>query len=213
MTVLEKVARLFSARKNPDAVAVLSPTGSVRNEIKIVCELFENGLPTYHLRKPRWSLDRVQSWIKSLPRVYRSRIVLHQFPELVEKFGLGGFHIRADDATPEEIPVEKLSVQCQHYADLEKCGNRFRRLMLGPVFPKKDRDITVPARTEQEYAAIVAYRRKTGGTCKIFAFGGVEIANVKRCKKMGFDGVAVVGAIWEAEDNPVAAFKKLSKKW
>lgn len=212
MTVLEKVARLFSTRKNTEAVVVLSPTGSVRGETKIVCELFEKGLQVYHLRKPRWSIDRVQSWIKSIPKVYRSRIVLHQFPELVEKFALGGFHIHADDSVPSCVPVEKLSAQCQHFSDLKKCGNKFRCLMLGPVFPKKDRDITVPARTEQEYAAIVAYYRQNGGACKIFAFGGVEADNVRRCKKMGFDGVAVVGAIWESADE-VAAFKKLCRKW
>lgn len=213
MTVLEKVARLFTARKKNDAVAVLSPTGSIRNEIKIVCELFEKGLQTYHLRKPRWTLERVQSWVKSLPKIYRSRIILHQFPELVNKFDLGGFHIHADDALPEGIPAEKISVQCQHYADLEKCGNRFRCLMLGPIFPKKDRDITIPARTEQEYAAIVSYRRQKGQTAKIFAFGGIEAGNVKRCKKMGFDGIAVVGAVWDGETDPVPAFKKLCRKW
>ncbi len=213
MTVLEKVARLFSVRKNPDAFAVLSPTGSVRNEAKIVCELFEKGLQSYHLRKPRWNPDRVQAWIKSIPKIYRSRIILHQFPELVEKFGLGGFHIRCDEAVPDSLPAEKISAQCQHYADIEKCDKRFRCLMLGPIFPKPDRDLTVPARTLQEYAAIVAYHRKQGGTAKIFAFGGVSENNVKQCRKMGFDGVAVVGAVWDDGKEPVPAFKKLCRKW
>lgn len=213
MTVLEKVARLFYSQRETDAIAVLSPTGSVRNEIKVVCELFEKGLKTYHLRKPRWSFERVQSWIKSLPKNYRPRIILHQFPELVTKFGLGGFHIRADEPVPEEIPDKKISAQCLDYSDLEKCGNKFRCLMLGPVFPKKDRDVTIPVRTEQEYAAAVSYYKQKGGTCKIFAFGGVEADNIKRCRKMGFDGIAVVGAIWEGEAEPVTAFSKLCKKW
>lgn len=212
MTVLEKVARLFSAREKSDAVAVLSPAGSVRGEAKIVCELFEKGLQTYHLRKPRWSLERVQAWITSIPKIYRSRIILHQFPELVRKFGLGGFHIHADDPVPECVPAGKLSAQCQDFSDLEKCGNTFRCLMLGPIFPKKERDLTVPARTEQEYAAILAYYRRNGGKCKVFAFGGVDIDNVKRCRKMGFDGVAVVGAVWDS-GNEVAAFKQLYRKW
>lgn len=213
MTVFEKVVRLFSSERKTDSIAVLSPTGSVRSETKIVCELFESGLELYHLRKPRWGLERTRTWLKSIPKKFRHRIVLHQFPELVKEFALGGFHIQANEAIPESVPREKISVQCQDYADVEKFGKKFRRIMLGPVFPKEGRDLTVPARTLQEYAAIVAYHRKQGGTTKIFAFGGVEEGNVKQCKKMAFDGIAVVGAIWDEGKNPVPAFKKLSKKW
>lgn len=213
MTVFEKVVRLFSAGKETDAVAVLSSTKSIRNEAGIVCELFENGLKFFHLRKPRWTVERVRCWIKSVPKRFRSRIILHQFPELVKEFDLGGFHIHAGETLPENLSPGKISVRCEHYSDIEKYGNRSRCLMLGPIFSKEDRDVTVPVRTFQEYAAIVAYHRKKGGKSKIFAFGGVDECNVKHCRKAGFDGVAVVGAIWDKGSDPISAFKKLCKKW
>lgn len=212
MTVLEKVACLFSAKKMSGTFIVLSPTKSLRNEAKIVCSLFEQGLEWYHLRKPRWTAERVQSWIKSIPKAYRSRIVLHQFPELVEKFSLGGFHVQAGTDFPECVPATKISVQCREYADLEKLGNRYS-VLLGPIFPRDDRDLTTPTRTWQEFAAILAYWRKHGGNNKIYAFGGISEQNIKICKKAGFDGIAVVGAVWESARTPTEAFRQLSQKW
>lgn len=212
MTVLEKVARLFSSKKNPGTVVVLSPTGTLKNEIKLVSALFEQGLQRYHLRKPRWNAERIQAWIKSLPKAYRSRVVLHQFPELVERLGLGGFHIQANDPIPDCVPAAKISVQCQQYADIEKFGKR-HTIFLGPVFPRQDRDWTTPTRTPQEYAAMLAYWRKQGGSHRVFAFGGISAQSSKICKKLGFDGVAVVSAIWESESTPEQALKTLLRQW
>lgn len=211
MTMLEKVSRLFSSKKNPGTVVVLSPTGTLKNESKIVCALFEQGLQHYHLRKPRWTAERIQAWIKALPKIYRSRVVLHQFPDLVERLGLGGFHVQAGNPFPNSVPAEKISVQCLQYADFEKVGKR-STIFLGPVFPRKDRDLTTPTRTPQEYAAMLAYWRKQGGTNRVLAFGGTSEDNVKLCKKLGFDGVAVVSAIWESEKTPVAALKSLLRR-
>lgn len=192
---------------------MLSPTKSFRNEAKLVCSLFELGLERYHLRRPRWTSDRVQSWIKSIPKACRSRIVLHQFPELVEKFDLGGFHVQAGRSSfPECVPATKISVQCREYADFEKLGARCS-VFLGPIFPRDDRDLTTPTRTPQEFTAILDYWRKHGGNNKIYAFGGISEQNIKICKKAGFDGVAVVGAVWESDKSPLDAFRQLSQKW
>lgn len=45
-----------------------------------------------------------------------------------------------------------------------------------------------------------AHRR----TARVYAVGGVTAERLGRCRELGFDGAAVLGAVWNAPD-PVAA--------
>ncbi|MCD8298742.1 MAG: thiamine phosphate synthase [Opitutae bacterium] len=213
MTVLEKVASLFMRHSNvSEHIVVMSPQGSVRDEAKLVTELFKNGLAVYHLRRPRWQKVRFKKFIEQIPEQFRSRIVLHHYPDLVAKYNLGGFHLGPNAEIPQGY-TGSLSAQCMQYSDAEKFGKRCRRLMLGPVFLKDDRDITIPTRTPQEFSAIISYwRKKNGSRTKFFAFGGVSGQNIATCKHLGFDGVTLVSAIWDSAD-PVKAFKEFKGKW
>ena len=213
MSVFKAVSALFFPPRETAPVVVLSPSGSLKNEADAVRGLFERGLSEYHLRRPRWNADKVAAWLRALPAEFRSRVVLHQCPELVKKFGLLGYHVSADAAFPADLPREKISVQCREYADLEKLGGACRCVMLGPVFPRADRDLTVPARTPAEFGAIAAYARGHGFSAPIFAFGGIAADNVRLCRKLGFDGVAAVGAVWESGSDPVSAYRALRRKW
>lgn len=216
MKVLDRVVGLFAGKKrSAKMIVVLSPTGTVKDEQKIVCELFRAGLQVYHLRKPRWSQEKITEWVNSLPHEYRSRIVLHQFPKLVSRLELGGFHLSPDMPEPGDEAGE-LSAQCASYSDIVRIGGDCRYVMLGPIFRPAGTDSRPslpPARTPQEYAAIVKYWHQNGGDAKVFAFGRIHAGNVHLCKKLGFDGIAVVSAIWNAKTDPVKAFKALCKKW
>ncbi len=212
MTVFEKVASLFSRRSNVSAgIVVFSPTEGLRDEAKLVTELFKNGLSEYHVRKPHWRRGRFVQFIKAVPEQFRGRLVLHQHPELVKTHGLRGFHLLAQGASGVPTDYEgHLSVQCGHYFDVEKFGKRSGSVFLGPVFPRKVRDGTT--RTLEEFSAIISYCRKRGFGEKFFAFGGITAKNVNQCKRLGFDGCALVSAIWESSD-PVEAFKEIKKAW
>lgn len=215
MSILSKVVGLISRNpevKNPH-FAVMSPLTEVSGELKIVRSLFDCGLSTFHLRRPQWTATRYKAWIESLPKELRSRIVLHQFPQLVKKYNLGGFHLAPGTAVGVAAGLTAtISGQCEDYAAMTAFGKRCRRLVLGPVFPPEKYDVTIPRRTVREYAATADYWRNHGGVGEVLAFGGITSANIRKCRKCGFDGVVVVGAVWNAS-NPVSAFKNLRKKW
>lgn len=194
--------------------AVMSPMNERSGEQKVLCRLFENGLSTFHLRRPHWSAGRCKAWVEALPQEWRSRIVLHQHPHLVRKFGLAGFQLSSVGAGfPAPVgALGAISVQCEDYQTMLKVGKHYSRIMLGPVFPPEKYDVTIPRRSLQEYAAMAAYWRKNGGKAQILAFGGISIKNICLCRKAGFDGVVVVGAVWSVTE-PVKAFKKLVSKW
>jgi thiamine-phosphate pyrophosphorylase len=44
---------------------------------------------------------------------------------------------------------------------------------------------------------------------EIIALGGIDENNIQQAMELGFDGVAVLGAVWQSE-NPIEKFKKLA---
>ena len=47
---------------------------------------------------------------------------------------------------------------------------------------------------------------------KIYALGGINPETAEKAFRMGFDGVAVLGYIWEAKQNPLDAYLKIKDK-
>ena len=53
-------------------------------------------------------------------------------------------------------------------------------------------------------------RRAAGddGSASVFAIGGVTANRLARCRELGFDGAAVLGAVWNDSD-PLRAFGRI----
>lgn len=216
MSILSKVVGLISRNDevggNAVCFGVMSTMAERPGERKILARLAENGLTAFHLRRPHWTLTQHKSWLDALSAEVRSRVVVHAFPQLVRRYGLAGFQLPSPETpVPAGTPGE-ISTQCEDYQSMLRVGKTCARIMLGPVFPPKKYDVTVPRRTLGEYAAIASYWRRHGGRAKIVAFGGVDVSNVRLCRRAGFDGFVVVGAVWDAPD-PVKAFANLVQKW
>lgn len=216
MSILSKVVGLISRNDegggNAVCFGVMSTMTERPGERKILARLAENGLTAFHLRRPHWTLAQHKSWLDALPAEVRSRVVVHAFPQLVRRCGLAGFQLPSPETlVPAGTPGE-ISAQCEDYQAMLRVGKNCARIMLGPVFPPKKYDVTVPRRTLGEYAAIASYWRRHGGRAKVVAFGGVDASNVHLCRRAGFDGFVVVGAVWDAPD-PVKAFANLVRKW
>lgn len=64
-------------------------------EARILTELFKAGLDLLHLRKPEAEIYEVESLLQEIPMEYRSRIVIHDFFLLKEKYSLGGIHLNS----------------------------------------------------------------------------------------------------------------------
>lgn len=215
MSIFSRVARIISRQhensENAPHFAVFSPISERRDERKILENLFNNGLSTFHLCRPDWSASQQKKWLESLPARLRPCVVPQQFPNDVKTFKLGGFHAKRASAVPSNFGGN-VFLQCESFSDVLGVSAFNGVAVLGPIFPPKERDVTVPHRTPAEFAATVAFCKKSHPKTKILAFGGITAENIHLCKKMGFDGIIVSKAVWKAS-NPVEAFKNLVKKW
>jgi len=87
---------------NPDAVA---------NEANIVNALFNEGLELCHLRKLDYSEEELIDLLKKIDSKNYSKIVLHNFYDLAESFGINRIHFSESErlkATEEELKKWKM---------------------------------------------------------------------------------------------------------
>jgi len=73
-------------------LVVISSPNNIEGEIQIITRLFENGLQTFHLRKPNVSENKLEDFINQLPDKYLKNIVLHSHHRLIKKYNLKGLH-------------------------------------------------------------------------------------------------------------------------
>ena len=193
-------------------LAVISPAGSDSREFAAVGAMLAAGLERYQVRKPDWTPSELAAWFDGLPAAWHVRLVLPGSGELAARVGLGGRHWRDDASTPTVPPSGSsfTSRSCHDLATLQAALGHWDAVFFGPMFasiskpgygPRGDFD-------RSELAALLAARTPAQRRTAVFALGGITAENLPECRDLGFDGVAVLGAIWQAAD-PFAAFTRL----
>ena len=195
---------------------VISPEAEDAREPAVLTELFSAGLTHYHLRKPAWSRAQIAVLLQSLPEALHARIVLHTHHDLAAEFTLGGIHDRDQQSRPEcpqmgdtlRSSVRLRSRAVHTFSALRNSLGDYDRLLVSPVF----NSISKPgygASADFVFAdlkALLSLPRRA----EVVALGGIDADRISACREYGFDGVAVLGAVWQAAD-PVRAFNQLNQ--
>lgn len=205
---------------------VISSPVRVANEFEIIHKLFEAGLPLFHIRKPGFTIVEMQHYLEQLPVSFRDKLVLHQHHELADTFGIHRIHIKEQerslftpnftpnftpDVTPDVTP-DRLSkpVRCttcyttsvHTIATFNNLPEYYQYAFLSPVFES----ISKPGYPSTENL-LEAVKKRTNKNTLLIALGGITATNTSIVLEHGFDGIALMGSIWNS-DNPVADFRK-----
>ena len=186
---------------------VISPEAEDVREQAVLAELFAAGLTSYHLRKPAWSREQLAAWLRALPMEFHPRIVLHSHHDLVREFAIGGLHDRDEIKASSNLLGYSMRSRAVHDLDtLRSSINAYGRLLVSPIFSSFSKPGHAPdARlAPAELRAVLTLPRRA----EVIALGGIDASRIPVCRELGFDGVAVLGAVWQAAD-PVAAFMHL----
>lgn len=197
-------------------IVVVSPPGDSLNEQRWVSALLDAGLERYHLRKPAWPEVRTASWLESLPKRYRGRIVLHTHHSLARRFGVLGVHFPDQDGPPERATAHAATFRsrsCHDLVAVERALGRFAAIFLGPVFSSfsKPGYGPMPEKALRGVSKLLAQRTQARTATEVIAIGGIARERLAECADLGFDGVAVIGAVWGARD-PLAEFLSLQEQ-
>jgi len=180
-------------------------------EPAVLTALFAAGLERCHVRKPSMSREDLAAWLRAVPVAFHPRLVLHQHHELVTELGLGGCHWRDNASAPFTPPKGGLtSRSCHDLTSLRTALGCYDSVFLGPVFPSISKPGHGPNGkfSASELTELLALRAPAARRTTVLALGGITASNVAQCRALGFDGVAVLGAIWQTAD-PVRAFVRL----
>lgn len=199
-------------------VVVISNPEEVVDEVKIVTGLFKAGLERFHLRKPRFSTNKLRKLLDKIPEEYLDRIVIHSHHELSVPYKLAGIHVtehhRKKNFWQTWLLMKYLKFrrpQLEVTAGFHTLGalrtERFdyAYVFLSPVF---DSISKIGYRSTFHEDSLQKVIRKSD--YKVFALGGVDEDRIEKAATMGFYGVALLGSIWKSDD-PVEKFKRVQQ--
>ncbi len=196
-------------------VIVISPSKIKEEEIKNLTLMFEAGLESYHLRKPKFSTQQLKEYIEKIPKQFRNRIVIHSHHNLARKYDLQGVHYTKKHLEPtfRNWWREKLlHITTSHFIKTTSHGKlsslyeeeemKFDYVFLSPIFD------TITGKYQSGFYedSIIAAIQKTGK--KIIARGGVDATRVEKINELGFYGMALYSSLWDRE-SPVEEYLKV----
>jgi thiamine-phosphate pyrophosphorylase len=195
-------------------VIVISNPTSVKDEHVIINQLFEEGLELFHLRKPASSVTELSSLLKNIEIKHYAKIALHQHHEIADQFGLKRVHYTEENRknifeSDLNKQLQKNNILSSSIHDIEaykKVSAHFDYVFLGPVF----NSISKPG-----YHSILknGFQIPVLRKIKIIALGGIDNKKAEDARTYGFDGIAVLGAIWNKPENALINFKNIKEKW
>ncbi|MEI8137177.1 MAG: thiamine phosphate synthase [Bacteroidota bacterium] len=188
-------------------ILISNPT-PVTKEAFLINQLFDEGLAIFHLRKPDSSTQELVLLLQEINPIHYSKIALHSHHYLAKSFGINRQHYteaglkQVSEVNLSEQKLEnKLSTSVHSILDFKKIPDYFDYAFLSPVF----NSISKPNYTAQEFDLTDIDKKST---TKLIALGGINETNCHMALDMGFDGIALLGSIWNSE-NKIKAFKTI----
>lgn len=186
---------------------VLSHSDFRSGETKIVNTLFLAGLELFHIRKYGASEESLLKWVNEIAPEYRSRLVLHHNHEWGRSIGLQRFHYSERDRltwkTQNWSGADSsftYSTSVHSLEEYNELPDHFSYSFLSPVFDSI---------SKTDYRAVkFDLGERMDKKTALIGLGGIQADNVKQVSEMGFDGAALLGAIWNSE-NPVESFERI----
>lgn len=215
--MIKEVKSIYNREKLE--LIVISNPSPLEHEFDFVNQMFEEGLNRFHLRKP--DLDKA-GYLKALQLIkpqFLNRVILHDHFALALKYNVRGFYIKNEVLQKNSKELELvmkgakrkgllLSTGVHSIDELASVPKTVDYMFLSPVFDSTSKP-GYKANIDLEKAAKAI--NMSSKKQKIIALGGIDLHNLGIVKNTGFDGAAVLGAIWQSE-NPVVRLKQLNSK-
>jgi thiamine-phosphate pyrophosphorylase len=192
---------------------VISAPGKVEKEHDLINALFEQGLKYFHLRKPGYTMDEIQIFLKAIHPKYLRRISIHSNYELIGKYNLAGIHLTGDylKSMPQDSLKQiyniarkknlKVSSSVHTLEDLTNLSFKYDYVFLGPVFDSISKEGYKAGIPHSKIAACLNNLKNNKSRTEVMALGGVVWEKLEKIIEMNFDGAAILGAVWNEYSN------------
>ena len=162
----------------------------------LIKNLLERGIDFVHLRKPDADINACRKLLSELTDEERTKIIVHDFPELYFEFSLKGIHINRNvTSLPNDYKGYKTR-SCHSLEEIIKYKNGYDYLFLSPIF-----DSISKVGYKSEFNNQDLLEASEGGIIdeKVIALGGVTFDKIPYLKELHFGGVAMIGGLYNME--------------
>ncbi len=190
-------------------VIVISSPTPITNEASLINQLFDEGLSVFHLRKPESSSQELVLLLQEIKPEHYSKIALHSHHYLAKSFGINRLHYTEasrKQLTETDFSVNEniLSTSIHSIDSFNNLSEHFSYAFLSPVFDS----ISKPDYEAQQFD--LSAKQKTDA--KLIALGGINESNCSVAFDRGFDGIALLGSVWNNE-APIKKFSQIAQKF
>lgn len=192
----------------------------VTNEIEVITTMLSNGVDYLYLRRENRDSHYWSSFVEQIPAEWHDKIICSDFRTLHE-MQLGGFHFKAEmlGMMEEKDILENLSMMrkesirssrtVRSVEEIKANDGKYDILLVAPIFES----ISKQGHSKTwDFDALKAYLHHRSGSSEIFALGGVDADKVDMLYLLGFDGMALLGAIWEQPEQALTNFQKIKER-
>lgn len=193
---------------------VISSPCFLKVESEAIRCLFDEGLQTFHLRKPDATPSSIQRLLETIPEKYHSGIVLHDAFSLITMYPVKGIHLNRRNPVVPDGFSGTVSCSCHSTEEVKRCKERFDYVFLSPIFDS----ISKKGYRSCFSATDLSHARETGIIDKkVVALGGMDEHTLPLIRAFGFGGAAVLGTLWNQfeissdSESILSRYRKLTR--
>lgn len=172
-------------------IIVITSPGFIEDEALWITRLLDAGVNYVHIRKPGWDENKVRNLLLQIPQQFRSRLTLHDYYNLAQEGLVGGIHLNSRNFSAF-IGDFRVSRSC-HSLDETELFRNLDYVTLSPIFDS----ISKPGYNSAFNLELI--KPELEGK-RIIALGGVDCNKFAQLKDVGFEGAALLGAVWQTDD-------------
>jgi len=196
-------------------IQVISHSTSLPGESTCFQQLLAAGADSILLRKPGWQAAQYEQLLQETDPSCYSKIMIAGYPSLCSQYGLLGIHLgeaaratlREDELLTYYQAGWRLSTSIHAVETLQITGDIWHQVLLAPVFDS----ISKPGHNSPFKPGF--HLQKDGYPGKVLALGGIDHTTAAKARSMQFDGIALLGAIWQEPAEAISNFCHIRDIW
>lgn len=166
-------------------IIAITREGHRQDEVSTIISLLSRGVVDYvHLRKPDFTLQEMDQFLRSIPSVWHPRLRLHDHFSLTSFYDIGGIHLNMRNPKAPE-GVKSITKSCHSIEQLEE-SEHFEYVTLSPIFDSISKNGYRSAFDINDIKPVLVGR-------VVVALGGVTPDKFGVLKEAGFSGAALSG--------------------
>ncbi len=164
------------------------------------------------MRKPDFSRSEYKQFLDCIPNKYKQYTIVHHHHEIIKDYPTIGIHHTSKTEWNDIFSNNThQSKSCHSLAEVKNNRYPYNYLFLSPIF----NSISKPGYPGKfDFNELKTFLKNLKNKTEIIALGGIEPKNIATAIAMGFNGVAILGTIWQETElkKRIEKFQTISTK-